>query len=193
MDQLELRDNIASCAKNDRHAQKLLYQHYFSIAMNIALRYSSNYDNAVEMVNDGFLKIFNDLKNFTPVSQNILLSFHGWLKRIMINACIDHIRKYRKKELMVSVALDYEQENNFIEEMNNQFLYKDIIACIQKLPPAYKMVFNLFVIEGYSHKEIASFMDITEGTSKSNLFKAREYLRNLLQKINIENGYQQSI
>jgi RNA polymerase sigma factor (sigma-70 family) len=184
-EQLEIILN--GCRLNERRAQKELYRNYYSYAMSIALRYSSNYDNAIEMANDGFLKIYRSLKNFVPLYDNTVASFTAWFKKLMVNACIDHIRKYNKKEMMASV--DTEQvviadERQTAEQM---LQHKEIIKCIQQLSPAYKAVFNLYVIEGFSHAEIADKLNISENTSKSNLHKARQSLQQLLKKSNIIN------
>ncbi len=160
--------------------------------MNIAMRYANSYDNAVEMVNDGFLKVFNDVKNFQSITSNINISFTAWLKRVMINASIDHLRKYRRKEMMMSVSIDEVNTEVNVTYIQDRFVTNDILRCIAKLPTAYRTVFNLYVIEGFTHREIADFLNINEGTSKSNLFKAREVLRKLLAKTNINYG-QQSI
>ena len=158
---------------------------YYSYAMAIALRYSSNYENAVEMTNDGFLKVYRDLKNFVPRYDNIVGSFMGWFKKILVNACIDHLRKYNKKEMMASVDTSNLTLADERETADQMLQHKEIIKCIQQLSPNYKAVFNLHVIEGFSHAEIAEKLNISEGTSKSNLFKARQNLQQLLQKSNI--------
>ncbi len=153
--------------------------------MAIALRYASNYDNAVEMTNDAFLKIFRDLKNFVPRFESTANSFTGWLKKVVINSCIDHIRMYNKKEMMAGVDLEHVILADERETAEQMLQHKEIIKSIQKLSPAYKAVFNLYVIEGFSHAEIADRLNISEGTSKSNLSKARQNLQQLLRKSNI--------
>jgi len=176
---------LEGCKRGQRDAQKKLYRIYYSYAMAIALRYSSNYDNAVEMTNDGFLKVYRDLKNFVPRYDKTVAAFMGWFKKIVVNACIDHIRKYNRKEMMATVDannLTLADERETAEQM---LQHKEIIKCIQQLSPIYKAVFNLHVIEGFSHAEIAEKLNISEGTSKSNLFKARQNLQQLLQKSNI--------
>ena len=98
-----MEEILDGCRQNQRAAQKELYSMYYRYAMAIALRYSNNYDNAVEMTNDAFLKIFRDLKNFVPRFSSTANSFTGWLKKVVINSCIDHIRMYNKKEMMAGV------------------------------------------------------------------------------------------
>ena len=176
---------LEGCKENQRDAQKKLYRIYYSYAMAIALRYSSNYDNAVEMTNDGFLKIYRDMKNFVPRYGNTAASFMGWFKKILVNACIDHIRKYNRKETMASADINNLTLADERETAEQILQHKEIIKCIQRLSPVYKAVFNLYVIEGFSHAEIADKLNISEGTSKSNLSKARQNLQQLLQKSNI--------
>lgn len=183
-EQLEIILN--GCMLNQRAAQKEVYCIFYSYAMSIALRYSSGYDNAIEMTNDAFLKVYKGLKKFTPRYNNTIASFTAWFKKVVVNACIDHIIKYNKKEAL-STSVSYEQmlladEQETAEQMMQ---HKEIIQCIQQLSPAYKTVFNLYVIEGFSHAEIAYKLGISVGTSKSNLFKARENLRQLLKRNNI--------
>ena len=155
--------------------------------MSIAFRYSSSYDNAVEMINDAFLKIFRDLKNFKPRYENTVASFTAWIKQITIYSCIDHIRKYNKKD----VAGEFDAGQIVLadeSETAQQILqHKEIIKCIHQLSPAYKAVFILYVIEGFSHSEIAERLNISEGASKSNLHKARQNLRQILEKSNRTN------
>jgi len=182
----QLERILNGCMLNQRAAQKEIYCIYYSYIMSIALRYSSSYDNTIEMINDTFLKVYRGLKNFTPRYNNTIASFTAWLKKIAVNACIDHVIKYNKKDVL-SIGVSYEQmqltdEHETAEQMMQ---HKEIIQCIQQLTPAYKTVFNLYVIEGFSHAEIAFKLNISEGTSKSNLFKARENLKQLLKRDNI--------
>lgn len=176
---------LNGCRLNQRAAQKELYSSYYGYAMSIALRYASSYDNAVEMINDAFLKIYRDLKNFVPRYDNTVSSFTGWLNKVVVYACIDHIRKYNKKEMMASVDPDHAILADERETAEQMLQHKEIIKCIQQLSPAYKAVFNLYVIEGFSHAEIADKLNISESTSKSNLYKARQNLQQLLKKSNI--------
>jgi len=176
---------LNGCILNKRSAQKEFYHVFFGYSMSIALRYSSGYDNAVEITNDAFLKIYNGLKNFTLRLDNIVALFMAWFKKIVINTCIDYLRKHRKRELIIT-STDVKQVMLADEdETGEQMLqYQEIIKCIQQLSPVYKTVFNLYVIEGFSHAEIAYQLNISEGASKSNLFKAREHLKQLLKKDN---------
>lgn len=176
---------LDGCRLNNRAAQKELYSHYYGYAMSIAQMYANGYDNAVEMVNDGFLRIFTSLKSFEPRFENVGASFTVWIRRIIVNACIDHIRKYQKKEMAASVEITSLIISTKDQGADQKLEQKDIINCVQQLSPAYKGVFSLFVIEGYSHEEIARELNISVGASKSNLFKARQQLQELLKKSNV--------
>ena len=172
---------LNGCRLNQRRDQKELYHKYYGYAMSIALRYASNDDNAVEMVNDAFLKIYRGLKNFVPRYDNTVASFTAWLKQVVICACIDHIRKYNKKEMITGADPEQVIIADERETAEQMLQYKEIIKCIQQLSPASKAAFNLYVIEGFSHAEIADKLNISEGTSKSNLYKARQNLQRLLK------------
>lgn len=180
----EIERILNGCKLNQRAAQKELYSKYYGYAMSISLRYSSNYDNGLEMINDAFLKIFKDLKNFESRNDNTASSFTAWLKKVVICACIDHIRKYNKKEMMTTVDTEHTRLADKTETAEQILQYKEIIKCIRQLSPAYKKVFNLYVIEGFSHAEIAAKLNTTESTSKSNLHKAKQNLQQLLNKNN---------
>jgi RNA polymerase sigma factor (sigma-70 family) len=178
---------LRNCMLNQSAAQKEIYCIYYSYIMSIALRYSS-YDNAIEMTNDAFLKVYNGLKSFTPRYNNTIASFTAWLKRIVANACIDYVTKYNKREGLTA-GIHYEQMQlaDEHETAEQTMQHKEIIKCIHQLAPAYKKVFNLYVLEGFSHAEIAYKLNISTGTSKSNLFKARENLKQLLRRNGITN------
>jgi len=176
---------LNGCRINQRLAQKELYRRYYRYVMSIAMRYTSCYDNAVEITNDVFLKIYMSLKNFEPRYDNIISSFTAWLKKIAIYTCIDHRRKYYKKERMANILSDMAALTDESETAEQMLQHKEIIKCIRQLSPVYKEVFNLHVIEGFSHAEIAGKLNVSEGTSKSNLFKAKQNLKNILRKNNI--------
>ena len=141
--------------------------------MGVCLRYSRTRDEAIEILNDGFLKIFAKLEKY---SQG--LSFRGWLRKIMINSAIDYFRRNEKHHHTMDIShAKYELTNvNILDELSEV----EIIVAIQQLPPSYRMVFNLFVIEGYKHEEIANMLNISVGTSKSNLSISRIKLQKML-------------
>lgn len=141
--------------------------------MQICLRYAKDKEEATEMLNDGFLKVFNHLHRY-----DVSRPFNAWLSTIMINTAIDHYRSRIKKMHLEELKANHEMEDreNIVSKLN----YQDLIALVQKLSNAYRTVFNLFAIDGYSHEEIADMLNISVGTSKSNLFKARESLKKMI-------------
>lgn len=173
---------LKGCRLNQRGPQKLLYRNYYGYVMAIALRYSNSYDDAVEMTNKAFLSVYRELKNFTLQSDDPLASFTAWLKKRVVNVCIDHVRKHNIKELVAAVDTGQLLPADEQDTGEQMLQHKDIIQCIQQLSPVSKAVFNLHVIEGLSHTEIADKLDISENTSISNLHKARLNLRQLLTK-----------
>lgn len=176
---MNLEDNpqlhiwIENCKKQDRQSQKELYKACFSYAMSVCLRYANNTDEAKEILNDSFLKVFDKIHHLSPPYQ-----FKAWLRRILINTSIDYLR--RNKPFLysadVSEARNIEVEATAFEHLSEQ----DLLQMVQELPPTYRTVFNLFAIEGYSHEEIAKMLSISVGTSKSNLHKARQALQKKL-------------
>lgn len=158
--------------------------------MKICYRYTNATEECEEIVNEGFVKLFKNIHQFDETRQeDTLLSLKGWFKRILINTCIDH---YRKTNSSVNGhVLTHESETiaDQGETGIDMLSYKEIIEAIRLLSPAYRAVFNLFVIEGLSHEEISQTLGISVGASKSNLSKARDNLRKLLQNKNIIKAY----
>ena len=168
-----IRPILEGCLRGNRVSQKLLYQEYYNYGMSISLRYAGNREEASEILNDAFMKIFRNLKKF-----DLSKPFRPWLRKIMVNTAINH---YHKKQREIRVE-DMEKAKNEWdgEKILSGISYQEVIGLLQKLPPAYRTVFNLHVIEGYSHDEIARMLNIATGTSKSNLFKAKEQLKLIL-------------
>jgi RNA polymerase sigma factor (sigma-70 family) len=164
---------LEGCRKGDRKSLEMLYKHFYGYAMGICLRYSRSRDEAIEILNDGFFKAMTNLDKYTTG-----LSFKGWLRRILINASIDYFRKNEKHYHNIDVS--YIKNEQQKPDIFNQLSEKVILEAIQSLPPSYKVVFNLFVIEGYKHEEIAHKLGISPGTSKSNLNAARTRLMKIL-------------
>lgn len=168
-------DLIQGCISGERRMQERLYQTYSSKMYGVCLRYAGNDDDAQDILQDGFVKVFRHLERFRSEG-----SFEGWMRRIFVNTAIEH---YRKKSSLLQVGESHEEQ---IEDHNWSVLetlaVKDILQAVQQLSPGYRAVFNLFVIEGYTHKEIAAMMGITEGTSKSQLARAKNVLQQLLKK-----------
>jgi RNA polymerase sigma-70 factor (ECF subfamily) len=160
----------------------MIYSSFYGYAMAICNRYTGNYDDALEILNDGFLKIFKELHHYKPAYADTSASFKGWLRKIMVYTAIDHFRKNKKHMLNGQVDPANLQIASHNEDALDKITHDEIIKAIQKLSPAYRTVFNLFVIEGMSHEEIANRLGITTGTSKSNLSKARMHLQRILIK-----------
>lgn len=168
--------------QNDDRAFKLLYEHYYGYSLKIVFRYIYRYDKAVDVVNDGFVKVFINIQKFRYVSsQNLARMFMGWLKTIMIHTAIDRLRK---DSFLPEIGIA--NEDIWVEDKSQSpdqaLLYKDLIQEIKRLPPGYRVVFNMYVIDGFAHREIANLLKISVGTSKSNLSKARSLLRNYIKK-----------
>lgn len=170
---------INGCKKGDRKTQKKLYMLLYPYCMSICLRYAKDEDEAKEILNDGFLKIFTKLNQ-----HDVNHSFKGWVRRIMVNTSIDHYRKnnHFKHALEISQA----GSESINPEVLDKFSVDEILKMVQNLPPAYQVVFNLFAIEGFNHREISEKLGVSEGTSKSNLAKARMKLKKMLEVNNTE-------
>jgi RNA polymerase sigma-70 factor (ECF subfamily) len=184
----ELQDHIRGCALNSRESQKKIYSSFYGYAMSICQRYTNRDDDALEIMNDGFLKIFTEIYRFKPAYTDTISSFKGWVRKIMIYTAIDHFRKHSKHQLVAELNETYLHVPAAQEDVLSKISYEEIIQSIKFLTPGYRTVFNLFVIEGFSHDEIATELGISTGTSKSNLAKARKQLQKILFQHNeIEN------
>jgi RNA polymerase sigma factor (sigma-70 family) len=183
---------IQGCVKANRDSQKLFYQLYYGYSMGICMRYCTNPDDAAEITNDGFLKIFRALDSFNPQYTDIEASLKGWMKRIMINTAIDHLRKNHQRFLVAEIFDNHFNIADETETSIDRMTYKEILEVVQRLSPVYRTVFNLFVIDGYKHEEIAAQLKISVGASKSNLSKARMNIKKMLQEADV-NYYEQKI
>jgi RNA polymerase sigma factor (sigma-70 family) len=164
---------LGGCLKHDRHSQKLLYQEFYNFAMNICLRYTSNQYEASEVLNDGFFKAFTNLEKYDSSRP-----FKAWLSKIMHNTSIDYYRANLKSALMED--LDKAEHVETETSIENKLGYEDLLAMVQSLPHSYRVVFNLYEIDGYTHEEIAIMLGISTGTSRSNLCKAKQKLQDMI-------------
>lgn len=171
-----LDKTIKGCCKRRRRSQKELYKMFYGYGMSITLRYAESRDEAAEILNDAFMKVFTNIKDF-----NLDKPFKPWLRRIIINTAINHYHKNKRYHEMDSVDLA-EETLGRDEKIIPGISYEEIIEMVQQLSPAYRTVFNLYVIEGFKHREIAEMLDIAVGTSKSNLAKAKRNLQAILEK-----------
>lgn len=180
----ELNTHIRGCALNQRESQKKIYNSFYGYGMAICDRYTKRKEDAIEIFNDGFLKIFKEIHRYTPSYADEVNSFKGWIRKILIYTAIDHIRKNNKHyftgEMEKSLLYIPQHEENAFDRIS----YDEIIRAIQHLSPAYRTVLNLFIIDGFSHEEIAEKLQVSVGTSKSNLFKARQQLQKILKNDN---------
>ena len=175
MGEEELHQLIRGCIKQDRKCQKMLYKAFYGFSMGICLRYAGNRDEAAEVMNQGFFKVFTHIESFDTSRP-----FKAWLGKIMMNVSIDHYRANLK--MAYTEDLDQAEHVSDGDIADKNLNYNDLLAMVQKLPQAYRTVFNLFAIEGYSHEEIATMLNINAGTSKSNLHKARQKLKQMIFK-----------
>lgn len=175
------KDFIAALLRQERWAQQQLYEQHYSKLMGICLRYGGSRDEALDLLHEGFIKAFHNIHRYKPGT-----SLFSWLRTVMVNTCIDHYRKNvrRRTEDIETAYTVSAEETDVLSQLSEQ----EILAAVQELSPAYRAVFNLYVVEGYSHKEIGEALDITESTSRSNLAKARlklmEYFT--LKRLNFE-------
>lgn len=171
--ELNERSLIEACIARERWAQQRLYEEYYPKMMGVCMRYANNDDDALDILHEGFIKVFKHVASYQPGT-----SLTAWIRRIMVNTAIDYYRKtIRRRTEDIETA--YNLSNSDADAIS-QCTEKDILAAVKKLTPAYRAVFNMYVIEGFSHKEIADQLEITESTSRSNLVKARLKLQAIL-------------
>ncbi len=171
---IKLDSLLQGCRRGDRNSQRKLYEHFYGYALNICYRYSKSREEAVEIMNDAFLKVFTRLDRYDPA-----YPFKTWLRRILINSAIDYYRKHHNSP--VHVQLEAAAETTADEmPMPKISPDEDLLPVLRKLSPAYRIVFNLYVLEGYKHTEIAELLGISVGTSQSNLVRATARIRALL-------------
>lgn len=180
----ELSVAIQGCMINDRLCQKRIYNSFYNYAMSICNHYANNYDDTTEILNDGFLKIFKEIGRYSPSYADVVSSFKGWLRRIMIYTAIDHFRKNHKHRFKMELDDEVVQVAATGEDALDKISYEEILKATQKLTPGYRIVFNLFVMEELSHEEIAARLGISIGASKSSLARGRRQLQKILFKEN---------
>lgn len=168
---------------NDARCQKLLYERYYGYAFKIAFRYIYRYERVADVVNDGFVKLFRNIAQFvSPVEADTEPRLLGWIKRIVVNTAIDELRRNNLMPQIGGIPESAWEAAGSSANADNALLYKELICHVKSLPPSYGAVFNMYVIDGFSHQEIAEQLGISVGTSKSNLFKAKAFLQKLINK-----------
>ena len=168
-----LKDLIYRCKKHERDAQEELYRLYSAKLFGLCLKYSDNYQQAQDNLQDGFVTIFEKINQYKDQG-----SFEGWMKRILINTAL---QKHRQQKVYGITNEDYLQEEE-VEVETDDLSVDFLLKCVQELPDRYRQVFNMYVMDGYSHREISEMLHISEGTSKSNLARARMALREKIEK-----------
>ena len=171
-----LRIILEGCRNGDSKSQELIYKQFYGYGMSVCLRYTRTRDEAVEIVNDGFIKVFN---NADKVDLN--KSFKNWFRRIMVNTALDYYRqnhKYYDHDDIESA----ENLSDRSDDASANLAYEELLSFVQRLSPTYRTVFSLFAIDGYSHEEIAKMLGVSVSASKSNLARARVNLREMLSK-----------
>ena len=181
---IDLQKLIKQCKRNDRSAQEQLYRIYAAKLFGVCLKYSGSRQQAEDNLQDGFVTIFQKISQYKNQG-----SFEGWMKRILINTAL---QKHRKQKLYTITNEDLLHEEEIeveTEELSVDFL----LECVQSLPERYRQVFNMYVMDGYSHREISEFLQISEGTSKSNLARARMALKDKIDKYQDNQNSAQSL
>lgn len=178
----DLKILIKECQKNKRAAQSEIYKRFSDNLFSVCLRYTKNYEDAQDVFQDGFILIFKKIGQYEFKG-----AFEGWMRRIMVNLCIEKFRKtnhlYVVNEEITSE--DYESGDE-IHEDENDYTYEELLSFIRQLPDRYRQVFNLYIIDGFSHIQISEMLNISIGTSKSNLSRAREKLVSIIKKNSTE-------
>jgi len=167
---------IKGCIREDKSSQKALFVKYAGKMMVVCLRYARRPEEAKDILQEGFIKVFDNIGQFRHAG-----SFEGWVRRIMINTALKY---YRKSSFRLEKSgIESYQENAVEPEIYSQLSEKEILKLVGELPDGYKMVFNLYVIEGYSHKEIADLLEISDGTSRSQLAEGRKILQKKIMEL----------
>jgi len=177
MNTTKLSQIIEGCRRRDRVSQHALYELFYSFALSVSRQYVATTDAGREVVNDAFFRVFTKIENYDPT-----LPFQAWLRKVVVFSAIDHYRKYQRSSLPLEELSQVEQVPADGCDLLERLSSDELLAQVQRLPPSYRMALNLFAIEGYEHHEIAEMLGITVGASKSNLFKARAKLKELMQQ-----------
>ncbi len=169
------------CKKGDRAAQERLFRIYSPVMLGICMRYAKNKQEAEDVMQEGFIKVFTNISGFRGEG-----SFEGWIKRIMVNTSLNHY--YKAKKTASNMSFDDIRETQIVSENEEEvpelrFSQAEMLEAIQKLPEGYRQVFNMYVFEKFKHREIAELLDISVNTSKSQLSKARTHLKNTLLRM----------
>lgn len=171
----DLEDVILACRDNDGRAQRMLFQQFFGFAKGISLRYSSSAEEAEEILNESFLKVFQNLERY-----DLQQPFKAWLRTIVVNTAISYYRKNQK--FHGEIGLDHIQEFGFDETVIDQISADEILELVQQLKPIYRTVFTMHVVDGYQLREIADILNFNEATVRSHFARARLRLQELIKQ-----------
>ena len=171
-----LKEILDGCRNDDRKAQERLYRNYYRAMMSLCLRYTKNEEDALEVLNTGFLKIFRNIHRYEAVKASLFT----WMRTIIVNSCLDFITSKQKQPQ--AGELDHAAEVGIPPEAISKTKSVELLRLIRELPPATQAVFNLYITEGYNHKEIGKLMNISEGTSKWHLSEARKILQKKIRE-----------
>lgn len=172
-------DLINGCINNDRRYQEQLYKQFYGPMASICLRYTRNQEDAIEVLHNGFLKVFKNIHTYDVTRA----SLYTWIRTIVVNAAIDFIRQ--RSHFQNRADLEKIEEPSIDAEAIHRMSATELLQLVQQLSPATKAVFNLYVVEGYNHREIGNLLGISEGTSKWHLSEARKQLQQLLQTMQV--------
>lgn len=169
---------VAGCQREEPRYQRALYDRYHRLMLGVCLRYTDDRDDAQDILQEGFIRVFKNIQRFRSEG-----SFEGWVRRIMVHTAIEHYRR-NSRYFMVDVkeASDIQLDADALSSLSRD----EILTLIQELPSGYRTVFNLYAIEGYTHQEIGEMLNISDGTSKSQLSRAKRLLQEKLIRHNIQ-------
>ena len=178
----ELNDVLQLCIKKEKKGYELLFKNFYGKMMVVCSRYAKDNDEAQDILQDAFMKVFDNIEKY-----EITGSIEGWIRRIFVNTAIDHYRKYKNKYNIEEESWIEDKDSYYNELEKNDSIYskikpEDVMEAMEELSPAYKMVFNLYAIENYTHQEVAEILNISPGTSKSNYAKAKAKVKTVLEK-----------
>lgn len=172
-DSVDFRGIVKGCCLRKRSSQNALYRLYYPYGMSICIRYVNNEAEAISVVNDGFLKVFRNISKYDEKQ-----AFKPWFRKILVNTAINHVKK--QKKIQMETSIDQISHLSSQEEILSRINYQELLNMIQSLSTSYRTVFNMYVIDGFKHQEIAEVLGITVSTSKSNLTRARAKLQELV-------------
>jgi RNA polymerase sigma factor (sigma-70 family) len=174
---IEITELLKGCIRGDRKAQERLYKDYYAAMMGICLRYTKNEQDALEVLNNGFLKVFKNIQRYEAAQA----SLYTWIRTIVINSCLDFIRS-QQRVIKTEELAEAGTVNTMEADALSKLKAADLLQLVRQLPPATQAVFNLYVVEGYNHREIGELLGISEGTSKWHLSEGRKSLQKMLEK-----------